>query len=428
MDPGCLANRFWCRMRILVCYPWLDLGGAPKTSITLARGLKERGHDVFFFSRGGGMYEELLDEAGIPLISAPHHPLLPLMYHLHRGARRLLKRTIEELSIDIIHVFHPNHYFLALMTAPQKDIPVVFTAVWFQDPYPYPDYPGKVIFVAEEFLDHARPFIGSHVQEMLVMPNRIDLDRFSADTDWSEFARERGLPPGGTRLAFMCRLDVTKEKSVYNAMDAAGILAGRDMDATLAIAGDGPLRGQFEKYAEGINSRYGRGVIRLLGSIDRTPELLSWSDIVLGIGRSAFEGMATGRPTCIVGETGLAGVVRRDTVEELQYYNFAGRNISEPVEPSVLADTISGIMEDRDLYDSLAGFSREYILENYGYRAGAERLEKIYGELLASRRLSGWEKTRAIVSSFLTGYCRNLYWNLKWRVKGSLSNRGPDED
>jgi glycosyltransferase involved in cell wall biosynthesis len=415
-------------MRILVGYPMLDLGGAPKTAITLGRGLKERGHDVFFFSRGGGMYEELLDKAGIPLISAPYHSSLPHMYHLSGSAKRLLEKTVDDLSIDVIHVFHPNHCFLALLIAPQRDIPVVFTAVHFLKPSTYPDYPGKVLFVAEEFLEHARPWIGKLAGELMVMPNRVDLDRFSVDVDWSGFAEEKGLPPTGTKLAFMCRLDVSKDKSVYNAMDAAALLAGRGMEVSLAIAGDGPLRDRFEKYAGGINARYGREVVKLLGSVSRTPEFLSWSDVVIGIGRSAFEGMATSKPTCIVGENGLAGVVRSDTVKALQYHNFAGRNIDSPRDPSVLADTIEEIMGDRELYEHLAAYSREYIMENYGYRAGAERLEKIYEELLAAPPLTAGQKRKAVVSSFLTGYCMSLYRNIKWKIKQVLFGKEPGDE
>jgi glycosyltransferase involved in cell wall biosynthesis len=404
-------------MRILICYPWLDLGGAPKTAITLAKGLKERGHEVYFFSKGGGMYEELLDKAGIPLISAPHHNSLPLMFHLNGRALRLFKKTIRYYSIDIVHVFHPNHYFLSLLIAPWMDIPVVFTAVWYQGTFTYPAYPGKVIFVAEEFLDHAKPYIGKYAAEMLVMPNRIDLDRFSGYIDWLGFAQEKGLPASGIRIAFMSRLDSPKQRSVYYAMDAASLLAERGADITLAIAGDGPLYADFMNYADSINRKAGREIVRLIGSIERTPEFLAWSDIVIGIGRSAFEGMATGRPVCIVGEKGLAGLVSSDAVRDLQYYNFAGRNIDTPVEPLVLSDTIERIMGDAEEYSRLAGFSREYVMENYGYRAGAEKLEKIYQEALSEKPLSFYMKARASVSSFFSGYCRSLYRTSKARLK-----------
>jgi glycosyltransferase involved in cell wall biosynthesis len=410
-------------MRILVCYPWLDLGGAPKTSITLAKGLKERGHEVYFFSKGGGMYEKLLDEAGIPLISAPHHRFLPLMFHLNGKAYRLFKNTLEDLSIDIVHVFHPNHYFLSLLIAPWKNIPVIFTAVWYQGTFNYPAYPGKVIFVAEEFLDHARPYIGKHASEMLIMPNRVDFDGFGRDIDFSRFAEKRGLPGHGTKIAFMSRLDITKEKSLYYAMDAAEALSDRGMETTLAVAGDGPLLIRLKEYASSLNNKHGREIIKFLGSIEEIPEFLSWSDVVLGVGRCAFEGMATGKPTCIVGENGLAGVVRDDTVRELQYYNFAGRNIGAPVPPSLLADAIEAIMKDRGDYERLADFSRKFVMENYGYRAGAERLERIYQEVLSEKPLNLYGKMKVTVSSFATGYCRSLYRTCKAKLKETLVSR-----
>jgi hypothetical protein len=137
--------------------------------------------------------------------------------------------------------------------------------------------------------------------------------------------------------------------------------------------------------------------------------------------------MATSKPTCIVGENGLAGVVRSDTVKVLQYHNFAGRNIDTPRDPSVLAGAIEEIMGDRDLYERLAAYSRKYIIENYGYRAGAERLEKIYEELLAAPPLTAGQKRKAVFSAFLTGYCRSLYRNIKWKIKQALFGKQGDE-
>jgi glycosyltransferase involved in cell wall biosynthesis len=410
-------------MRILICYPWLELGGAPKTSITLAKGLKERGHEVFFFSKGGGMYEPLLEEAGIPLISAPYHSSLPLMFHLNGSARRMMKTAIEEHSIDVVHVFHPNHYFLALLVAPLKDVPVVFTAVWHLDRHAYPVYPGRLIFVAEEFLDHIKPFMGKHAREMTVIPNRVDLDRFGEDVDWTGFTKDKGLPATGIKIAFMSRLGSTKEKSVYYAMDAVRILLERGTEATLAVAGDGPLYDQLAEYGDRINGECGRKAIRFIGSIEQTPEFMSWADIVLGIGRSSFEGMAARKPTCIVGEKGLAGVVSEDTVKELQYYNFAGRNVKTPQDPALLADTIADIMSDEETYERLAEFSRRYVIENYGYRAGAKKIEQVYIEAIKDGPLSRYEKIKAVLTAFSRGYCRSLFATSRGKVKKRLLNQ-----
>lgn len=407
-------------MRILICYPWLELGGAPKTSISLAKGLKERGHEVYFFSKEGGMYQELLESAGVPLISAPYHSLLPYMFHLNFAARRAMKRAVKEYGIEVIHSFHPIEYFLSLFIAPSMNIPSLFTAVWHQDRWPYPRYPGRFIFVAEEFRDSSARYVCKKAREVLVIPNRVDLDRFSHEVDWSGFASDYSLPPKGIKIAFMSRLGHSKENSVFYAMNAVDILAGRGMDVTMAIAGDGSSADKLKAHGDRINGKYQREVIRFIGSVSRTPELLSWADVVFGIGRCAFEGMATSKPTLIVGENGLAGVVREETVKELQYYNFAGRNITKPRAPSDLANAVEDIINDPERYRSLSKFSRSYIMENYGYREGARRLEEVYERALEDPPLTLTEKVTAVVTGFFNGYCRILYKALRIKLSGLL--------
>jgi len=396
-------------MRILICYPWLKLGGAPKTAITLAKGLKERGHEIYFFTKKGGMYEDLLKKASIPIIPAPYHPFLPQMFHLNHRAYRILKKTIRDYSIDIVHSFHPLPYFLSLFAVTPEDIPAIYTVVGPQDRWPYPAYPGRVIFVAKEFRDKSEKHVGRYSRERIVLPNRVDLDRFSSEVDWSDFARKKGLPEKGWKIAFMSRLDHTKEKSVYYSMEAVESLLNKGRNVILAIAGDGTHAEKLMQHADTINSKRSKQVIKFIGPIEQTPEFLSWADIVLGIGRCAFEGMATSKPTLIVGEKGLAGVVEDVKTEELQYYNFAGRNITEQQDISLLANAIEEILTNKEKYRDLAEFSREYVKKNYGYREGARKLEQIYEKSLSEMPLTGYEKTRTLITAFLNGYCRRAY-------------------
>jgi glycosyltransferase involved in cell wall biosynthesis len=406
-------------MKILVSYPWLELGGASNTSITLARGLKERGHEVFFFTKGGGEYEDQLHEAGIDVISAPYDPVLPHLYHLNPRAYRILADALDRHSIDIIHAYHPNSYFLSLFAGPRRNIPVVFTAVWLLlDPTPFPAYPGWVIFVAEEFRDHSAPLFGKYPREMLVLPNRLDMDRFRPGIDNSSFVEQMGLPSSGTKIAFMSRVDRGKMRSLKNALEAVNIMLSRGRDVTLAVAGDGSSFAELEQVANEINTRAGKRAVVLLGSILDTPRFLSWGDIVLGIGRCAFEGMACARPTLIVGENGYAGTVEPERVEKLQYYNFAGRNQTTPVGPDVLAGEIERIMDDRDLYERLSRFARERVLEHYDYREGAARLERLYERALNAPPLGRGPLVKLEWTNLVNGYLRRSWVALKLKLRG----------
>ena len=414
-------------MRILICYPWLDLGGASNTAITVAKGVKERGHDVVFFTKTGGMYEERLKKLDIPVISAPSHKFLPLMYHLNLKAYRLFCDTLDRYSIDLIHTFHYNHYYLSLFAAAKRDIPVVFSAVWYMQETPFPEYPGRVTFVAREFLDKARNTIGKHSREMTVLPNRIDLGMFHPDIDHTDFSRRFDLPDSGWKIVFMSRVDSLKFGSLSHAIEAIRLVALKGNRVTLVIAGDGSYFGDLKFRAEKVNEEIGHEVIKLIGAVLETPELLSWADIVFGIGRCAWEGMACGKPVFVVGENGFAGMAAPENVDELQYYNFAGRNIREPVDPGLLADRVEKIMGSEETYNKLAQFSTKYVMENYDYRAGAVKFEQIYEKAINDPPLNMYERVRLYFSNFIYGYCRQVY--LAWRVKlRGYIGRGRNDD
>lgn len=414
-------------MRILICYPWLDLGGAPNSAMSTAMGLRQLGHDVFFFTREGGIYGEQLSRYGIPMISAPYHPFLPHMYHLNRKAYAVMLNAIDEHSIDIVHAFHRNPYFLAQFAALRRDIPVVFTSVWFLEAGVFPVFPGRVVFVAEEFRDDAKARMRGEPRETAVIPNRIDLERFRPGIDPSGFVREKALQNKGWKIAFMSRIDAMKMGSLRYAVEAVRILAERGREVTLAIAGGGTSFNELSAIAAEVNSEAGRRCVRLLGPVLETPEFLSWADIAVGVGRCVWEGMACGKPAMVVGEKGLAGVVEPSEAGKLAYHNFAGRNLTEPVSPVLLADRIEEVMTDGGRYTSLSEFSLAYVLENYDYRTGAERYSRIYEKALSDVPLSGSQKRSLLMNNLLYGYGRRLYLAWKRKLRGYVG-RGRPED
>lgn len=404
-------------MRVLFCYPWLDLGGGPNTAITLAKGLDERGHEVFFFTKAGGIYEERLRAVGIPIIHAPHHSVLPHLYHLNHRAYRILSSALKRHRVDIIHAFHFNSYFLSLFTALRRNIPVVYTVVWHPPEVRFPAYPGRIIFVADEFRDEALTRFGTHPREMRVLPNRVDLGMYRPDVDCRDFIERYALPRSGLKIAFMSRIDRLKFNAIEYILEAVRLLARKRDDVTLAIAGDGPRFEKLSRLVEELNRDTGRQTVRLLGPILETPQFVAWSDLFIGIGRSAMEGMAGGKPTLVVGEQGMAGVIEPETAAELRYYNLSGRNLTGAVPPSLMAEAVERIMRERGEYDRLAAFARRYALEQYDYRAGAEELEKIYTSALKDPPLPAKKKLEVYLQNWMYGYGSQLLIALRLRVR-----------
>jgi len=304
---------------------------------------------------------------------------------------------------------------------------VIYTAVWFVEEWPYPPYPGRIVFVAKEFKDKSVHLFRGYPREMLVLPNRVDLDMFRPGIDYRDFAARFALPDGGWKMAFMSRIDSWKINSLRYAVKAAQILHSRGRDLTLAIAGDGPLFNELKELVANVNESSGKEIVRLLGAIEETPQFLSWADIVLGIGRCAWEGMACGKPTLVVGENGLAGIVEEENLEELAYYNFAGRNVKEPVSENLLADTIEKIMGDENYYEKLSRYARECAMEHYDYRAGVEKLEDLYERALSDPPLTAWEKVKLITMNFFLGYLPRAYIALRLFLRVKIG-RGRPED
>jgi len=414
-------------MNILFLYPWLSLGGAPNSVLTLAKGLKEKGHNVFLFTKSGGMYEDRVKKLGIQYVSAPYSTVLPRLYHLNPGALKLFNETLERFSIDIVHAFHHYSYIMALFSAPFRGIPVVFTAVWFLEEWPYPSYPGRVIFVAEEFKDQGEHLFRGNLREMMVLPNRVDLEMFRPGLDASEFVSRYNLPVDGWKMAFMSRISSLKMNSLKYAARVAGILADRGHRVTLAIAGDGPRMPELKEYVDLINAGRSEPVVRLIGAVEDTPLFLSWADIIFGIGRCAWEGMACGKPTLVVGENGLAGIVEPSKFEELAYYNFAGRNIKEPVLDELLVEAVESIMTDPAKYEQLASYARQCAMEHYDYRAGVSRIIELYERALADPPLTLWQKVKLGVTNFIFGYLPRAYIALRLRLR-VIVGRGRPED
>jgi glycosyltransferase involved in cell wall biosynthesis len=138
-----------------------------------------------------------------------------------------------------------------------------------------------------------------------------------------------------------------------------------------------------------INRRAGKELIVFTGQMVGAYRLLKHATVVLGVGRSAFEGMAFGHPTVIVGENGFAGIMEADRVETLGYYNFSGRNQTVPSGPEELAGFLASLLNNPELRKRLGVFAREFVKKEIDVRGGIGRIKEVYRQLGSRRLLFG---------------------------------------
>lgn len=154
-----------------------------------------------------------------------------------------------------------------------------------------------VVALYPDAAKYMRKRYGVSPKRLTVAANAVDVDRFPAATP--ELRRsvrtELGLPPSQLVLGYLGNL--SEEKRPGWALDAVESLT----DATLVMAGDGPLRHELDVRASSLGSRGGSPVCQLLGPIEDPQRFLSAIDVLLL--PSATEGI----PGVLV-EAALVGV------------------------------------------------------------------------------------------------------------------------
>ena len=187
-----------------------------------------------------------------------------------------------------------------------------------------------------------------------VIPLGIDLDRF--DGARPALRSDRPLVGNVARLA--------PQKDHRTLIEAARLVP----EAEFVIAGDGELRAELERLAEGSN-------VRLLGARDDVPEVLASLDVFAfpslfeGLCLAVIEAQAAGVP---VVATPVGGI--RETVVDGE------TGLVVPAgDPSALAAAIRRLLEDRPAAEAMAAEAKRRVRERFSVERMIEETLRLYG-------------------------------------------------
>ncbi|MDA0907021.1 MAG: N-acetyl-alpha-D-glucosaminyl L-malate synthase BshA [Bacteroidetes bacterium] len=329
----------------IVCYP--TFGGSGVVATELAKGLAKKGHTVHIISYARParleafethiVYHEVTVQS-YPLFEYPPYGL---------ALANMLSHIIENESLDVLHVHyalpHTTSAYLACQILGDRgaEVPIVTTlhgtdiTLVGRDP----SYKRIVDFslnqsdgitAVSEYLkaETIRQF-DIH-QDVVVIPNFIDLERFSRVPN--PVLRYELAPEGEPLLMHVSNF--RKVKRVVVLVEMMAKLLEKGGTAKLIMVGDGPERLKAESLAKEL------GVlrhIRFLGKQEQVEQLLSMSDVFLlpsgseTFGLAALEAMACGVPVVstnigglpevnIHGETGY--LVELDDAEAMADYTL----------------------------------------------------------------------------------------------------------
>ncbi|MBR5396104.1 MAG: glycosyltransferase family 4 protein [Bacteroidaceae bacterium] len=304
-------------MKILLGTHYLaKTGGTESYTYALAMELKRLGHEVEYFAIVRGRTSSLLEEKGVPFMSADHYDLI-LANH----------NTVVEKLWSYGYIVQTCHGNIAQL----------------EQPSPYAD---AYVSVSEEVRNY---LLKKGFCSKVVISNGIDCNRFYPKTPVSQTLKT---------VLSLCQSDIAND-FIRRCCEQVGIKFL-----------------QSNKFIDNVWS---------------IEELINQSDLVIGLGRSAYDAMACGRCVLVydyreyMGEFLGDGMLTPESIGKSMTCNCSGRA------NRIKYDEQAFITEIRKYSPELGVWGREYALEHLNIEVSARKYLDIYKGKVNNQEYSAYK-------------------------------------
>lgn len=385
------------RPAILQIVPALDIGGAERTTVDIARAVVEAGGRALVVSSGGRLVEELVAAGAehFEMAAQSKNPVVMALNVEH------LTRLITREKIDLVHARSRAPAWSALAAARRTSRPFVTTyhskvhesprlKVFYNSVMARGD---AVIANSAYTAARIRKIHAPDAARVFTVPRGIDTAHFDAaaiSPARIEALRAQWRIENETRSIFMLPARLTRWKGQALALEAAARLKaeGRE-DFLLLLVGDAQGRDGYLRELETAIADAGLSALaRLTGPCNDMPAAYALSDVVLSpsiepepFGRTAVEAQAMRKPV-IVSDSGG----QRETVLTPENSGSLDRatGLAFPSgDAAALAAAMAAILDLGDEARSLMGDrGRVNVIAHYSVEAMAGATLGIYARLL----------------------------------------------
>lgn len=376
---------------ILQVVPSLDTGGAERTTIDIARALKEAGWGALVASRGGRLAPELRD-AGGELIRMRAESKSPRAIWGNAG---VLAQLIRERNISLIHARSRAPAWSALIAARRCGIPFVTTYHGiYQAKGPFKRWYNSVMAKGDVVIANSE-WTAEHVRRryapkrLVTIPRGIDLRYFdpaTVDAYRVTALRARWHVRNDERLVLLPgRLSRWKGQLVL--LGAVGLLqktARLPKGVRVVIAGDAQTRDAYRDELKQAVARYDLyGVAAIEDHIEDMAAAYCAADIVVSastdpeaFGRVPPEAAAMGKPVIATDHGGA-----RETV-----LNGETGLLVIPGNVTALADALADLLaRPQAQLAAMGAKGRDHIVQNFSLERMCAETLAVYRELLKAK-------------------------------------------
>jgi glycosyltransferase involved in cell wall biosynthesis len=360
----------------------LDIGGAETHIVELAKGLKREGFQVVVASNGG-VFEQDLKESGIRHYRVPLHNKRPDNVY---KAYKMLKEIIIKEKINLVHAHARIPGYICNLLHRKLDFAFVTTAhgTWKTGgglKY-ITKWGQKTIAVSEDVKKYLLDNYNIDERNIKVTINGIDTGKFSPDVDWSSLKSEFDIPEDSFRIVYVSRIDKDREYILQCILEVLPQLTKRIEKLRFFIVGGGDILSSIRHSADSLNESSGKQSIIVTGPRTDINKFNAMSDLFIGFGRSALEGMASARPVIIAGNQGYIGLLDQTNIETAIKTNFSGRGQAMTSPETFLGDILKAVSLDEGQREALGAFCRATVEQQYSIKKMVDDNIDVYMQLL----------------------------------------------
>jgi N-acetyl-alpha-D-glucosaminyl L-malate synthase BshA len=372
-------------MRIgIVCYP--TFGGSGAIATELGQALARRDHEVHVISYAPpfrlrdfrlNLHYHAVEVSSYPLFKYPPYDL---------ALASKIMEVVEETGLDLVHVHYAiphaiSAYLARQMLPPEKTIRIVttlhgtdITLVGAEKAYSEITRFGlrnsDGVTTVSEWLKRETEKAFPVEREIRVIPNFVDIDRFSPGEDPAH--RARFARPDEKLIVHASNFRPVKR---IQDVVACFALVCEKMPARLVLVGDGP---ELPRAAEQAAELGIRKLVIFAGQQEAIEGLLRVADAFLlpsefeSFGLAALEALSSGTPVVGTAQGGLPEVVTTGV----------NGHLCGVGDPQCMAEFLVDLLKDPERHRAYRIAARESVVSRYSEPDVVSLYEKFYEEIL----------------------------------------------
>lgn len=331
--------------------------------------MASRGHEVHLLTMHPGS-EEL--KSGVRVYMLPYKP--PFGYYLNTFK---VRRILQAIKPDILHTHYASGYgTLARLSGFHPNL----LSVWGSDVF---DFPYESKFKMNLLIKNLRAadriastsYVMKKQVERLYKPEKeIAVTPFGVDCDLFKPVEAK---KGGRKIRIGTVKRMAPKYGISTLIEAFALVKKEVKDVELVLVGGGPQEEELKLLAKELDVA---DDVRFIGAVPHkdVPKWLNSFDIYAALkdsesfGVAVIEASACGVPVIVSDAGGLPEVV----ADGVTGYIVPRKN------PQAAAEKIVKLILDEKARKSMGQAGREFVLRNYEWKENADRMERLYWEIV----------------------------------------------